>query len=155
MEQNVNLIVEEKMNNDIPRIDNFEISRSKRGFPVMAERGGGMSNTGYCTIICDRDGKALKPMYIPKGSCNGNHALFVVKRGHYILHGGHNSEHDWLKVFQINSIPPAPLTKIKAKMVGEWRDGDGNIPKKLSKASDAAWRKMYDYHCRSCYYVKE
>jgi len=46
----------------------------------MWEKGGGMSNTGFATVICGPNGSPLKPLFIAtRGTlaCS-KHALFII-----------------------------------------------------------------------------
>ncbi len=59
----------------------MKAGRSKSGQPTTTENGGGMTNTGSATIVCGADGQKLKPLFIPRGYSNGDHAIFVIEPG--------------------------------------------------------------------------
>ena len=136
----------------------LKVKRSKTGLPVLAETGGGATNIGSAMILCGERGEALKPLYIPKGVCWGNHALFVARAGMYIVNHFHNRNHDSIQVFKILGIgsPDDPDDVIMAaKPDYEWEDGDGNIPEFLKAAVKAANEKGYCYHCRAPHFISK
>ncbi len=59
----------------------MKCERSRSGLPTVTESGGGMTNTGYATVIASADGTALKPLFVPKGYANQEHAIFVLRSG--------------------------------------------------------------------------
>ena len=61
----------------------FSIPQEVKGsqfFIDCYEHGGGMTNTGFGTIVCGLSGKKLKPYYVPKSGnlSNGVHAYFSI-----------------------------------------------------------------------------
>jgi len=136
----------------------LKVKRSKTGLPVLSETGGGATNTGSSMIICGANGEPLKPLYVPKGICFGDHAIFVVRNGMYIIKHSHNREHDKVQVFKILGIgsqsdPDQVVTNEKPDYV--WEDGDGNIREFLELAVKAANVKGYCYHCRAPHFISK
>lgn len=132
----------------------MKIRRSKTGKPVIAESGGGMSNTGSSTIVCGPLGQPLKPLFIPKGYSNGEHALFVVGPGMHVISASRDRSGEYVTVRQILAIgiDSAP-DELEVEVVAEHQNGDGNIPSELQAAVDAAIEKAFCYHCREPHYV--
>jgi hypothetical protein len=131
----------------------MKVSRSKSGLPTITENGGGMSNTGYATVICGANGQALKPLFVPRGYSNGDHAIFVVRPGE--THLAHASRGKWGESVTIEKVTDIADDDILiVKTVGEYENGDGNIPAKFEIATDAALEKARCYHCREPHYVK-
>ena len=70
----------------------IKIVESKRGIPCLWERGGGYSNTGEATLICDKDGWQKKAIYIRRSgslACE-EHALIPVKVGDVVVLASHH-----------------------------------------------------------------
>lgn len=132
-------------------------TRSKTNLPVIAENGGGMSNTGNATIICGEHGEALKPLFIPRGYSNGDHALFVAKIGTAVVFAGHDRSGESVSVNRIVAIgTDSEPNEIVLEKLYEYENGDGNIPEDFKAAARAALEKSKSYHCRSpFYYVEE
>ena len=129
----------------------MKAGRSKTGKPTIAESGGGSSNTGSATIICGASGEKLRPLFVPKGYSNGEHAIFVVVPGQtHIVQAGHSRSGEWARVERIAGLKGDELI---LETVGEYEDGDGNIPDTFRDAVDAATRKAHSYHCRSAFFV--
>jgi hypothetical protein len=131
-------------------------TRSKTNLPVIAENGGGMSNTGDATIICGANGEALKPLFIPRGYSNGDHALFVAKPGMMVVFAGHDRSGESVSVNRIITIGTEnEPDEIVLEKLYEYENGDGNIPEAFEAAAQAALEKSKAYHCRSPFYVAE
>ena len=129
-------------------------TRSKTNLPVIAENGGGMSNTGSATVICGTHGEALKPLFIPKGYSNGDHALFVAKLDMVVVFAGHDRSGESVSVNRIVSIgTDSDPDEIVLEKMYEYENGDGNIPEGFEAAAQAALEKSKSYHCRSPFFV--
>lgn len=130
----------------------MKVERSKSNLPTVTENGGGMSNTGYATIVCGSNGKKLKPFFIPRGYSNGDHAIFVVKPGEthlaYASRGRHGEACRVEKVIGIDDDD-----ELQTEMIGEYENGDGNIPPPFQSAVNAAIEKTKCYHCREAHFV--
>jgi hypothetical protein len=96
----------------------MKVSRSKSGLPTITENGGGMSNTGYATVICGANGQALKPLFVPRGYSNGDHAIFVVRPGE--THLAHASRGKWgesVTIEKVTDIADDDILIVKTEMV--------------------------------------
>lgn len=130
------------------------VGRSKTGLPTVTENGGGSTSTGSAVVICGAHGEKLKPLFVPRGYSNGEHAIFVAKPGMLILNANHSRRGESVTVHRIMSVgnqddPDALITEI----VFEYENGDGNIPDFLTEAAEATIKKSYCYHCREPHYV--
>lgn len=140
------------------------IDTTKRGFPAMWERGGGLTSGGSAQIITGRNGEARRPIYMPRGgslSC-GDHALIGVDRGFHVVtasvrHGERESAA--IKRIVSTSVKDIDGQKFEATAEvevvntftrGEW---DKPLDEKFAPAVEAAFRKSDSYHCRSAYYI--
>ena len=126
------------------------VGRSKTGLPTITESGGGSSNTGYACIVCGPNGEKVKPLFVPRGYSNGDHAIFVARPGMCIVSASHSRRGESAAVSRIVEIIGDEL---KLEAVGEWEDGDGNIPEQFEAAQSAAMSKAHDYHCRRAFYI--
>lgn len=134
---------------------NPKVGRSKTGLPTVTENGGGATNTGGCQVVCGAGGEKVKPLFVPpRGYSQGEHAIFVAKVGMHIIEQSHSRAGETLTAWRITGIgnadEPDALELIK---VGEWENGDGNIPEFLQAAADAASAKGHCYHCRETHYA--
>lgn len=129
----------------------MKVQRSKTGLPTLSENGGGMSNTGYATIICGEDGQALKPIFIPRGYSNGEHAIFRIEIGHCVINA---SRGKWGESISVERITKINDDTIKTDEIGNYENGDGNIPGRFQTAADAALEKSKCYHCREPHYYR-
>lgn len=70
----------------------MKIERTKKGFPALWECGGGYTNTGEATIIASSNGAPKKPVYVRRRGhlANGQHALFILEKGDYIIECNHH-----------------------------------------------------------------
>lgn len=128
------------------------IGRSKTGKPTITENGGGMTNTGSATIVCDADGQKLKPLFIPRGYSNGEHAIFVIEPGQTcFVNAGRSHQGDYATVYRIIKIKEPSF---ETEILGKYENGDGDIPSKFQAAFTAALEKTKCYHCREPHYIK-
>jgi len=136
-------------------MEKVKVTRSRTGLPVMAEKGGGNTTTGWCHIICGGWGEKLKPLFVPsKGYCNADHALFVVKPGMYIIQGSRDRTGVDVSCYVIDSVgTPEDPDEIVYREEFSYGEGDGNIPDYLQAAVEACKRKCYCYHCRCAHYI--
>ena len=179
-----------------------KVGRSKTGLPTVSESGGGATNTGGCRIICGANGERIRPLFVPRGYAQGEHAVFVAKVGLHIIEQSHSRAGETLTVWRITGIggkvsrlvtreeifkkkygdSSSPLPgetyqgyseddlvrlfgaaspfveeydpdTLELIEVGEWENGDGNIPEFLGNAAKAASEKGRCYHCREAHYV--
>jgi hypothetical protein len=132
----------------------MNVERSKTGKPTVTENGGGMSNTGYATIICGNDGKRLKPIFVPRGYSNGEHAIFVIIPGQTcFVSATRNRRGENATICRITKINEDDT--LEHEMIGEYENGDGNIPDNFQPAVTAALEKAKCYHCREAHYIKQ
>ncbi|MDR2410807.1 MAG: hypothetical protein LBE13_22220 [Bacteroidales bacterium] len=73
------------------------------GYPCVAESGGATTNNREAIVWCDRDGKPLKPFYIPRGGhlCNGEHAFFSPKKGMYRIFVSGKTQDKYISVMRL------------------------------------------------------
>lgn len=129
----------------------MRVGRSKSRLPTITENGGGMSNTGSATIVCGSNGEKIKPLFVPRGYSNGDHAIFVARPGMCIISAGHSRQYETVIVKRIVKIVGDELELV---IVGEWENGDGTIPAEFEAAQKAAMDKAHCYHCRSPFYIQ-
>jgi hypothetical protein len=128
----------------------MQVQRSKSGLHTIAEGGGGSSNTGFAEIVCGSGGEKMRAMFIPRGYSNGEHAIFKAEVGMCIVSASHSRSGETVKVERIVSISTDDLS---LSLMGEWENGDGNIPATFDAAIQAAREKNHCYHCREAHYV--
>lgn len=130
----------------------MKVGRSKSGLPTITENGGGMTNTGSATIVCGAEGQKLKTLFIPRGYSNGDHAIFVIEPGEtHLVHGWRSRAGEGAIVEKVIGIDSDD--NLEVAVVGEYENGDGNIPPNFQSAVDAALKKCRAYHCRSAHYI--
>jgi hypothetical protein len=138
----------------------FVCERTKKGYPALWEMGGGYTNTGEAQIVAGPQGEKLKPIFIKtKGHrANGQHALFVVQPGYYVVIVGYWNKQDPpynVTVYQIKQFiefaenPDYPedkkLLALSSRVVSP--------PDFLQSAIEAAVGKARCYHCREPHYA--
>lgn len=129
----------------------FTVGRSKTGLATFSESGGGSTNTGGATVLAGAHGEKLKPLFVPRGYSNGNHAIFVLRVGMYIVDAVHDRGGEQVNVYRVVGINADDT--VEAELIAEYKNGDGNIPDFLESAADAALGKSHCYHCREPHYV--
>lgn len=87
-------------------IREFEIEKTKKGYPALWERGGGFTNTGEATIIASPSGAPKKPVYICRRGhlANREHALIVLEVGDYIISANHHREDFNIYIYKIRQF---------------------------------------------------
>ncbi len=129
---------------------------TKMGYHAMWEAGGGASNTGEATIICDQNGRPKKPVYIRRAGhlANAEHALIVLAIGDYIVKSYHKRKDFWIRIYKIASFDGEFAV---SELIYEFRDGqwDNTPPTSLQPAITAGIEKATCYHCRSAHWVAE
>ena len=141
----------------------IKVVSTRKGFPAIWEEGGGMTNTGFSTIVAGPKGEKLRPVYIRRrGSLAcGEHALFIVKPDYHIITAGHHREDFVIAIWRIRKLYKdengnwqADFEKLYDFDENEWLPEDP--PNYLKAAIEAAKDKATDYHCRvPYYYIKE
>lgn len=134
----------------------FNLETTMKGHPALWENGGGMSNTGFATIIAGSKGEKLTPVWINrrgKLACE-NHALFIVKEGYHIIYLDHHRGDYDIQVYHILSINKeeniANVEIINEYSKGEW---DKEPSESLKDAIEAAENKATCYHCREPHFA--
>ena len=138
----------------------FACERTKKGYPALWEQGGGCTNTGEAQVIAGPQGEKLKPVYIrTKGHrANGQHALFVVQPGYYVVKVWYWNKQDPpydITVYQIQQIvdfnenPDHPEDK---KLLAIAVKVEVEKPE-LKEAIEVAMKKARCYHCRTPHYA--
>lgn len=130
----------------------MNVGRSKTGLPTITENGGGMTNTGYCTVVCGKNGEALKPLFVPRGYSNQDHAIFVARPGIYLINASRDRGGETVIVERIKAI--GTDDELITETIYEYENGDGNIPAKFQAAVDAALEKAHCYHCREPHFTQ-
>jgi hypothetical protein len=138
----------------------MKVERSKTGTPCLWEKGGGMTNTGSATLICDYIGAPKAPIYVKRSgqlAC-GQHALIPIDVGDLVVEASHHRGDFTIKVFRIDAIgfegddDNARLVNHYTFDRGEW---DKPLPAVLEAVVEAAKTKATTYHCRSAVWVRE
>jgi len=136
----------------------IDIELTKKGYPSIWEKGGGMSNTGSATIVSGSKGERLYPVWVNRRgelSC-GYHALIIIGEGYHVIFADQHRGDYEIRVFRINAIDKdsklADLELVCEYSHGEWGVEPSDF---LSDAIDAAVEKADCYHCREPHYIKE
>jgi len=138
----------------------LQIERTKKGYPAMWESGGGYTNTGEATIIANKDGQPKKAVYIRRRGhlANGEHALFILEVGDYIVEANHHREDFGIGIFRMLGFEDkeeevyAIVEQVNCFSRGEW---DAELPASLEAAVQAAMEKATCYHCREPHFIVE
>jgi len=129
---------------------------TKKGYPALWEKGGGMTNTGSAQIIANADGTAKKPVYIRRSGtlANSDHALFIISPGDLVIQAYHHRKDFSINIYRIACIKDdeAICEKINSFDMGEWTF---DPPEYLLPAIEAAKEKALCYHCRSPHFTTE
>ena len=117
-----------------------------------AEEGGAMTNTGSGTIVCGSSGKALKPYFVPKGYCNGEHAYFAVPEKVCTITGFRRDNN--IIIHEHSIIKQDGNARIEVKELWSGRlDGLPETFMRFEQAAKAANQKGNCYHCRGIHYA--
>jgi hypothetical protein len=132
----------------------LSVGRSKTGLPTITESGGSATNTGSAIVICGASGEKIKPLFIPRGYSNGDHAIFVASVGMHIVETEHSRRGESATVYRIDAIgKDDDEDAVVYHEVASYEDGDGNIPAEFQAAVDAALEKAHCYHCREPHFI--
>ncbi len=130
-----------------------KVGRSKTGLPTITENGGGATNSGSCQIVCGANGEKVQPLFVPRGTCNGDHAIFVAKVGMHIVSQYHSRDGETVEIRRIDKIgtqnDPDELDLV---LVGDWENGDGKFDECFQSSVNAAMQKGHCYHCRESHF---
>ena len=128
---------------------------TKSGKPAIWEAGGGAKNTGRTQVVCDHEGRPMKPLYIARKGhlSNSCHALFILDVGMYVIKCSRHRDDYTLKVLRVEKIN---VDGYYADCVVEVETNNvENVPEKFKAAAKAALRKSSIYHCREAVYILE
>ena len=118
------------------------------------ESGGGNTHTGNAIIVAGENGEHVRPLFLPHGYALGIHAIFVIKRGMYIVETRHSRSNESATVWRVVGIGEDwDPNELILRWIGGYENGDGNFPAYLQAAVDAALDKAHCYHCRCVHYV--
>ena len=149
-------------------IKKIKIDRTfKKGYPAAWEVGGGYTNTGEASIICDRNGQPKEAIYIRRRGhlANDRHALILVNRGDYIVKAWQHRGDFLVKIYQVidfereaekysdgvEAVNMYSFIREKYRFDrGEWSP---DLPEFLEAAVEAAKDKALCYHCRCVHYA--
>jgi len=133
----------------------IETEKTKRGYHALWESGGGCTNTGGATVICDQNGLPKKAVYVKRSGhlSNREHALVVLAVGDYIINAYHHWRNFWIKIYRVISFQEKyAVTELVYKFSdGEWNE---SLPEYLQSAVTAAMEKATCYHCTRAHYIK-
>ena len=128
---------------------------TKMGYHALWEAGGGATNTGESTVICDQSGLPKRALYIKRGGhlANKSHALIGVEVEDIIVKCWHKRRNFWVRIFKITDFDGEFAVTEK---VFEYSKGELNAapPEYLQPAITAAMEKSTCYHCRSPHYIQ-
>jgi hypothetical protein len=134
----------------------FPVERTRKNYPALWEEGGGYTNTGDARIIAGPRGEQLKPLYIRRRGplAGGQHALFVVWPGCYIIVATRHKDEYEISVYKIVKIlETAAVVECEYEYSrGEW---NREPPEYLAAAIQAAREKAACYHCREPHYCMD
>jgi hypothetical protein len=139
--------------------DTYEVPAEVNGamlFLDVAEKGGGMTNTGSGTVVCGLSGKALRPYYTPRGghlAC-GTHAYFSVPNSVVTVTGYRRDTNITIQEHRI--IRESNIARIESKKL--WSGELEVLPESFTQfqaAAEAASRKGNCYHCRCVHFSEK
>lgn len=121
-------------------------------FVELFECGGGKTNTGEATIICDCDGLPLRPVeiYTSGHLANSEHAKFLIKKGVEITV---NHKHQ-VRISVHQPVEEGERIKIHTDLL--WEGKMENFPESLRMFQEAVktgYQKCRCYHCREPHYI--
>ena len=146
----------------------FTLEVTKSGKFGLWEWGGGFTNTGDATIICNSDGSPKRAVFIKKRghlACE-SHALVLVNLNDYIINIFRRRERYTIRIYQITEFKKsehivsdgrtlvswcAVANEVYNYSQGEWYP---EKPDFLEQAIEAGKEKSNCYHCREPHYVK-
>jgi hypothetical protein len=122
----------------------MNIERSRSGLPCVWESGGGLSSTGFTTIVTNPDGYPKRTIYIRTTGtlCCSGHALVPIQTGDKIVEVSRHRNMVEVKISTIVGIEGDTATIERYHGPIYW------------DAVEAAVSKSFDYHCREPYYIK-
>lgn len=152
-------------------MDILEIHKTKSGRPALWEEGGGMTNTGFATIVAGPRGEPLPALFINQRghlAC-GQHALLPVRVGCLVIRAAIDRRRLSVGVYRITETK-----KNEDRFVATiWKEDELIVPTVLIReglltpqglaemawddyradAATAAIKKALCYHCREPHYI--
>lgn len=139
---------------------------TKNGATALWECGGATANKGEAQIIAGRNGEDLQPIYLmrPKKAVpNGDHALFIVRNGYYVVRAQRTSQDSYVsRIYEIRHIDRVAYTcemeEVGAYGNGVW-DQAGDLlvaaKPKLLEAVTVSVNKSREANCRRAMYFRK
>lgn len=137
----------------------FPITISKKGYPVMWEKGGSYSEEkGEIQMIGDGNGEP-KPFIFKNPSKNkicGNQVLLPISKGDIVIQASHENKDITLYVYRISNISKIQK-KAFYKLINTYENNEWykNLDPKLEEITNIAMEKVIDTKCDSGYFYKE
>lgn len=138
-------------------METMEVELSKKGYPVLWERGGSYSNTGDATCIANKNGEPKKPLFVRTGghlACS-EHALFILDEGDVWCRVSRHRNDINIYLWRVVKVEQGNHN-ISIERIGTYHQGEWDIenPEFCYQALiDATVKKSYDYHCRTPYFI--
>lgn len=138
-----------------------KLEETKSGKLAMWEWGGGFTNTGDATIICNNDGSKKKAIYVRRKGhlANAKHALVTVKANDYIIDLFRCRNNYTIRVYVIEGFVKSQNGNDMCALLQEVFRYQGNKwfpcePSFLEPAIEAGKEKSKCYHCREPHFVE-
>lgn len=139
-----------------------KLEETKSGKLAMWEWGGGFTNTGDATIICNSDGSKKKAIYVRRKGhlANAEHALVTVSQGDYIIDLFRRRNNYTIRVYVIEGFVKSQDGISWVALIQEVFRYQGNkwfpsqLPSFLEPAVEAGKEKSKCYHCREPHFVE-
>ena len=126
----------------------MKVTRSRTMLPILSETGGKSDGKSFARVVCGANGEALKPVFTHNSPCaNGDHALFVVRRGMHIV----VSDGQQVKIQAIVEIG-SPGDRDALLLQEIVAPGD-EVPEEFYDAAEAAMLKANCADCKSPHYI--
>src|SRR5690606_2912446 len=138
-----------------------KLEETKKGHFALWEWGGGFTNTGDATIICNSDGSKKKAIYDRRKGhlANSEHALVTVKANDYIIDLFRRRNNYTIRVYVIEGFVKSQNGNDMCALLQEvfWYQGNKWFPCEpsfLEPAIEAGKEKSKCYHCREPHFVE-
>ena len=139
-----------------------KLEETKKGHFALWEWGGGFTNTGDATIICNSDGSKKKAIYVRRKGhlANAEHALVTVNVNDYIIDLFRRRNNYTIRVYVIEGFVKSQNGNDMCALLQEVFRYQGNkwfpseLPSFLEPAIEAGKEKSKCYHCREPHFVE-
>lgn len=132
-------------------LKNFAVGRSRQGFPVVYEAGGGhgLARAGSCTVVCTEHGATCRPLYVYADPvANTRQAVIVVTVGMYLVTGRRVREELTVDAWRVHEIVD---THLVAEHAGRYCDVAGALRDEFPpELQDALVAALYKLECEGC-----